>query len=267
MRTIMFALITVLLITFPTAGLAHQHTDKDKWDKLNQTSDKVLQLVKQEKLSEAKQLLQYFSEQFLAISYDQSSLSMNDLRVITTSYDQALEAVTSVRMSHEDRVMKATELRLVIDAVTAQHNPLWINTKGTILKNIDDLKETAKKKESQAFQHQFNHFLRNYRMIRPALLVSLDTTQMQRLDSQVTFLDRSRSQLSHDKLLEHLDLMETQFKKLYGEIKEDQADPSLLWVMFTMGGMIFASLSYVGYKKYKADKRKKLRVRQRAERK
>lgn len=266
MRGFFYILITICIL-LPQIVFAHNHIDMDKWNELNQTSDKVLQLVKQQKFSDAKQLLDYFSEQFLFISKEHATLSMTELRVITTSYEKAQEAVTNVQLPLEERIMKVTQLRLVIDAVSNKHHPLWLNTKNSLLTSIDHLQQLTKNGDRQAYEHRFNTFLNQYHMIRPALLISLDATQFQKIDSQVQFLDRNRAvEQNREKLSNHLQFMHTEFEKLFNQVVESEADPSLLWVMFSIGGMIFVSLSYVGWKKYQGEKRKR-QLRQRASRK
>ena len=38
--------------------------------------------------------------------------------------------------------------------------------------------------------------------------------------------------------------------------KKDEADPSLIWVIISTGGMIVLTLSYVGWRKYRGEKEK-----------
>ncbi|WP_078553294.1 sporulation protein YpjB [Bacillus alkalicellulosilyticus] len=254
-----FAILAILLVilTFPTISLADHGFDKNKWNELNELSDKVLQLIKQEKYGEAKQVLEYFSEQFLTIHYDEANVTMKDLRVVTSSFDEAFAAVTSASMTHEERILKVTEFRLAIDALSTDNRPLWKNSQKSIYQAIDGVKEAVAGESNQELQHRINHFLRLYQMIRPALMLDLEGYEFQRLESYITFLERYRHEMIGDesKQVQLLGL-EKELKYVYEGIREDSADPSLLWVMFTIGGMIIVSLSYVGWKKYRAEKKK-----------
>ncbi|MEN2454698.1 sporulation protein YpjB, partial [Bacillus sp. JR_15] len=40
-------------------------------------------------------------------------------------------------------------------------------------------------------------------------------------------------------------------------VDQDEADPSLLWVILTTGSIILLTLTYVGFRKYRAEKEKK----------
>ncbi|WP_209122613.1 sporulation protein YpjB [Alkalihalobacillus sp. BA299] len=255
MRSFLLIIISILILSMPSYSYATEH--KEYWSSLNDTSDKVLQLVKQEKYEEAKQLLDYFSKQFLSIDHQQSSLSMSDLQIITKSFERAMESVTAVSMNHVERVRLATEFRLVVDALASPHHPLWLSSEQSIMKSLNELKGTMQQKDAQAFRHKVNEFLRLYQMIRPALLVSVEGEQVQKIESLVQFMDRYGTDMIHDTSMQkQLFVMEKEFQNLYQQVKEDSADPSLIWVMLTIGGMIIMSLSYVGWKKYRAEKRR-----------
>lgn len=256
MHKMMLVFICLFFLVFSTSVHA-KNVEEKEWRHLNQTADKILQLVKEEKYSEAKQLMNYFSKQFLAVRYDDQNLSMTHLRLITTSYEKALGAVTSAGASHEERVLAVSEFRLVIDALISEHHPLWKNTETQVMNYFAKMREAISSNDANAFQHHLNGFLQRYAVIRPAIMIDLLPHQFQRIDSHVKFVERNRSTVIADKeKIKHLKIMEEDFVKLYKGFEEDQADPSLWWVIFSIGGTILLSLSYVGYKKYRGEKNK-----------
>ncbi len=56
--------------------------------------------------------------------------------------------------------------------------------------------------------------------------------------------------------LERLSLLQKDLKSVFDRVEKDDADPSLLWVILTTGGIIITALTYVGYRKYRAEKNK-----------
>ncbi|WP_238457459.1 sporulation protein YpjB [Alkalihalobacterium alkalinitrilicum] len=245
----------IFVLCMPTYSNASEH--KEYWSTLNETSDKVLQLVKQEKHEEARQLLDYFSKQFLALDHTQTSLTMSDLQIVTKSFERAMESVTAVSMTQIERVRLATEFRLVVDALASPHHPLWLSTEQTMMKAMNELKGSMEQKDVQAFRHKINEFLRSYQMVRPALIISVEGVQVQKIESLVQFLDRYGNDMIQDTSMQkQLFMLESELENLYQQVKEDSADPSLIWVMLTIGGTIIISLSYVGWKKYRAEKRR-----------
>ncbi|WP_227936210.1 sporulation protein YpjB [Alkalihalobacillus deserti] len=257
MRQVIILLIVVFLFSVPQSIHAEETTSLHTWKELNHTSDQILQLVKQENFEEAKQLLDYFSVSFLEVDFQEEGITMSSLRTVTSSFEKAVEAVTAIEMPLDQRIFTVTAFRLAIDALSSDHHPLWLHSEKSVMSAITTMKEAIEQGETQAFQHRFNEFQRHYDMIRPALFIDIEPQHLQRIDSQITFLERIRTEsLDEDKVMSHLEIMEEEWMDLYQRIKEDSADPSLWWVMFTIGGMIIMSLSYVGWKKYRAEKQK-----------
>ncbi|WP_100407230.1 sporulation protein YpjB [Bacillus solitudinis] len=258
MRYFVIVIVGVFLLCFPSNSYAdHHETMNHTWKELNHRSDQILQLVKQEKYEEAKQLLEFFSKSFMEMDFQQQGITMTALRTVTLAFEQAEAAVTSADESTNERIYKVTSFRLAVDALSSEHHPLWLHSEKSINQTFTTMKAAVQDNDRQAFAHRLNEFLRHYQVIRPALLIDIEPQQLQRIESQVTYLERlSKENNANEKVTMHLDLMVSEFADLYERVKEDSADPSLLWVMFTIGGMIVFSLSYVGYRKYKAEKGK-----------
>ncbi|MBP3950610.1 sporulation protein YpjB [Bacillus suaedae] len=261
MRKIILALFLILLI-FPLNVQADGSPSLHTWKELNQTSDQILQLVKQEKFTEAKQLMGYFSVSFLEMDFRDEGITMSALRAVTLAFEKAEESVTATEMPLEQRISQVTAFRLAVDALSSEYHPLWLHSEESIMNALNLMEESVKQKDSQAYQIRMNQFLEQYEKIRPALYIDTEPQQLQRIDSQITYLDHNRAKsLNEENLIQHIDVMKDEWTNLYKRVKEDSADPSLWWVMFTIGGMITTSLSYVGWRKYRAEK-KKVHVKQ-----
>lgn len=261
MRKIILALFLILLI-FPLNVQADGSPSLHTWKELNQTSDQILQLVKQEKFTEAKQLMGYFSVSFLEMDFRDEGITMSALRAVTLAFEKAEESVTAADMPLEQRINQVTAFRLAVDALSSEYHPLWLHSEESIMNALNLMEESVKQKDNQAYQIRMNQFLEQYEKIRPALYIDTEPQQLQRIDSQITYLDHNRAKaLNEDNLIQHIGVMKDEWTNLYKRVKEDSADPSLWWVMFTIGGMITTSLSYVGWRKYRAEK-KKVHVKQ-----
>ncbi|GAE34577.1 sporulation protein YpjB [Halalkalibacter akibai] len=258
MRHVIYVMVfAIIMLSVPQSIKADESSSLHTWKNLNHTSDQILQLVKQEDFEEAKQLLDYFSVSFLEVDFQEEGITMSALRTVTSSFEKAVEAVTATDMALDQRIFTVTGFRLAVDALSSEHHPLWLHSEQSVMNSLEAMKKAISEQEVQAFQHRFNEFLRHYEMIRPALFIDLDPQQLQRVDSQIQFLERIRNgNLDEAKVASHLVVMEEEWIHLYQRVKEDTADPSLWWVMISIGGMITMSLSYVGYRKYKAEKQK-----------
>ncbi|WP_078546111.1 sporulation protein YpjB [Litchfieldia alkalitelluris] len=248
--------LMLLIIMFPISSHADTH---DSWEKLDQLSDQALQLVKQERYEEAKRMLDYFSDEFLKTHFDDRNYSMDELRVITVTHDSAVEAINSTSISFEERVKKATQFRLVIDAIRSEHQPLWSEMEHSIMTTFNQMKETVVEGDSNTYQHQLDLFMAKYDMIQPSLKVDVSPLTVQRLDSHISFLDSYRNEsLKTSTRLQQMEQMELDLRTIFDNITEDDADPSLIWVMISTGSVIILTLSYVGWRKYKGDKQKRV---------
>ncbi|MFC4322671.1 sporulation protein YpjB [Litchfieldia salsa] len=251
--------LMILIIGFPISSHANGH---DHWGKLDQISDQALQLVKQERYEEAKGMLDYFSEEFLKVNLDNQNYSMDELRVITVTHDDALEAINSTSLTLEERVKSVTQFRLVIDAIRSEHQPLWTEMEYSIMTTFNQMKETVVEGNNQTYQNQLDQFISKYDMIHPSLKVDVSPLTVQRLDSHISFLDSYRNEgLKTSTRLQQMEQMELDLRTIFDNMSEDEADPSLIWVMISTGSVIILTLSYVAWRKYKGDKHRRIKQR------
>ncbi|MFD1738532.1 sporulation protein YpjB [Bacillus salitolerans] len=250
----MMMILAIIFAIMPSVSHAN-HTHN--WEDLDIVADQALQLVKQQKYEDASKLLSYFSDQFSKLLSHESMLSMDELRIITATYEDASLALTTISMPHEERVQSVTTFRLVVDAIESEHQPLWTEMEGSVMTTFQSMKEAVSEGNSQHFNHQLNEFLGKYQMIYPSVRLDLEAEDSQRIDSFVTFLDKYRGEfLTNDSKMDHMNVIEEELTRMFKQMKKDDADPSLIWVMISTGSAIILTLTYVGWRKYKGDKEK-----------
>jgi sporulation protein YpjB len=254
-----YLVMCALLLIAPAVALADEPptTGKEnKWEELTNTTHEALQLVRQEQYDTAKQYLGQFSEEFLKSNQEELNLSMTQLRVLTTSYDNALRALTSTSAGHEHRYNSVMQFYLVVDALRTEENPLWMDAEKQLMEPFLKMKSAAKQKNEQSFQYYLNEFFNKYEMIHPALNVDLNEYIMTRIDSRVTFLMENRTHFFSDpQYVKQLDDVEKDFRGLFDGTLKNSADPSLIWIISSIGGIITVTLVYVAWKKYRAEKK------------
>ena len=86
-------------------------------------------------------MLDYFSDQFTSITGKEQPLTMDEVRIVHTSHDEAMEAAVSSNMKYEERINKLTKFRLVIDAIATSHQPLWIEMEEKVMTAFHQAKE------------------------------------------------------------------------------------------------------------------------------
>lgn len=252
MKNKWFLLFAILFMLIPKSVNAEMQSPIEKLDDI---SDEALQMVKFHRYEDAKKLLDYFSDQFESITGYDKPLSMDQLRIINTSHGEALEAAVSPDMKHEERLNKLTKFRLVMDAIVTSNQPLWTEMEGPIMTVFHQAKEAALNGDSAHFHTNFNQFLSLYNVIYPSMKIDVSVENIQRLDTRIKFIDEYRSHvLTNPKDQQELEKLDSDLKNLFANLKDDEADPSLWWVIISTGSIIIMTLSYVGWRKYQGEK-------------
>ncbi len=224
-------------------------------DRLDNISDEALQMIKFQRYEDGKKLLDYFSEQYTDISSKEHSFTMDQQRIITVSHDEALEAAVSSKMDYEERVQRLTKFRLVVDAIATSHQPLWTEMKNQIMTVFQEAREAASSGDSAHFHSNFNAFMSLYNIIYPSMKIDVSAENIQRIDARINFIDEYRAEVVNNvKSQQELEGLEMDLKNLFENMDEDEADPSLWWVIISTGSIIILTLSYVGWRKYQGEK-------------
>ncbi|WP_260871553.1 sporulation protein YpjB [Bacillus sp. X1(2014)] len=248
-------LFAIIMMLTPTTIYAEQQSPMEKLDDI---SDEALQMVKFHRYEDAKRLLDYFSDQFTSIAGSDPPLTMDEVRIINTSHDEAMEAAVSSNMKYEERINKLVKFRLVIDAIATSHQPLWVEMEDQIMTAFHQAKDAAKKGDSGHFHTNFNSFLSLYNVIYPSMKIDVSVENVQKLDARIDFINEYRSLVVSDtKSQQELDKLDTDLVKLFSNMEEDEADPNIWWVIISTGSIIIMTLSYVGWRKYQGDKNQK----------
>jgi sporulation protein YpjB len=223
--------------------------------KIDQISDEALQMVKLHRYNDANKLLEYFSNHYLSEPDYKKMFSSDELRIITISYNDALEATASAEITHEEKMNHVTKFRLVIDAITSGTEPLWTEMEEPVMSAFQEMKTAVYNHDNVNFNYNLNSFLGLYNMIYPSLKIDISEEKIQRLDAKVSYLDHYRPIiLSEAKNKQEIEALGRDLQTIFDGMTEDEADPSLWWVMISTGSIIILTLSYVGWRKYKGNK-------------
>ncbi|MED3571878.1 sporulation protein YpjB [Cytobacillus praedii] len=244
----------MIFLLLPITGYAEETSSIDRLDQL---SDEALQMVKLHRYEDAKKLLDYFSDQFRATSGQVSVLTSDEMRIVTVSHDEAVQATANATINHNEKINRVTKFRLVMDAITSQSQPLWTEMETPIMTVFGEMKEAAYNGDKEHFQTKFNTFLSLYDVIYPSMKINVTGERIQRLDTRIDFIDRYRPQVLADEgTQQELEALQADLQLLFDEMSDDEADPSLWWVIISTGSIIILTLSYVGWRKYKGDQQK-----------
>lgn len=246
-------IIALLLLLFLPISV---HADSQV-DKLNELSDEALQMVKIHRYEDANKILEYFSKQFVVVTGNERPFSADEMRIVTLTHREAVEAADNTDISHEQKLHSATKLRLVMDALSSTYQPLWTEMENSIMNVFGEAKEAASHGDRDGFNNSFNTFLSLYDVIYPSMKLNVSPDMMQRVDTKVEYIDQYRPQVLGDEAARgEIEALEADLQMIFDDMTEDEADPSLWWVIISTGSIIILTLSYVAWKKYAADKKK-----------
>lgn len=223
-------------------------------DKVIETiADQSLQFVKVDRRQEAEELLNVFSERFLDMASQGNQYSMDEINIVTIALEDAMNAVQDTEKSNQEAVNEMTKFRLAFDAVSHDKSPLWTKMRGQILEAVKDTREAVKNQDSVVFQEELNRLLNIYNILYPSLKIDVTPEKFQQVDAHLKFIDQYRPQVFSDSS-EQKDMasLEGQLRDIFDEAEKDDTDPSLWWVIISTGSIILMTLSYVGFRKYKA---------------
>ncbi|MCM2674350.1 sporulation protein YpjB [Alkalicoccobacillus plakortidis] len=256
MRYVMMLIVCVICFIWPAYSYGQEGHTTDNGAGLSRMADLVLQLTKQGDITEADQLLESFTYTWQKQNHDEHPFFNAEAeQAIWLTYHQAHLALKSSDLEDLDRIDRVTSFRLAVDAVSNDSQPLWLYSESTLLKAAEELKEIALDPTSDQFYQQLNEINRQYQVIRPALSIQA-ASDLYLLDQQLDAILSSKEQLNADTRTAYAEQLKEDIETMYEDYDKDEADPSLWWIMFTIGGMILFSLSYVGWRKYRADQSK-----------
>lgn len=247
--------ILVVIIMFHMNG--YKGETKNDWEELNQISDVAWQLAKQNRFQEAEQLLRYFEEQFSEISVVQAPYTVDELKTIHSSKEHAYKVLLDETKSKEEKIKAMTQLRLVVDAITSEYQPLWSTMEEPIMTTFSQLKEDMENGDIDSFEEEWDRFISLYRVIYPSLTVDVSEQNIKRIETHISAIeDKMYANMTAHTQFQQLTAMEDALQDLFNRTNEDETDPSLIWVMISTGSIIFLALSYVGWRKYTGETRK-----------
>ncbi|MBD3110407.1 sporulation protein YpjB [Bacillus sp. AGMB 02131] len=248
--------ILILFVAFyvfiPYANIADASSDLQK---LDAKTDEILQMVKVQRYDLALKLLDSFSANFLDVTASENVFTNDEFRIVYSAYEELMQKMKDPDAEHNEKVNSATKLRLVVDAVHTDSQPLWTNMEEQMMGAFQDAIRAAGEHDEAMFESELDRLLEQYDLIYASLQVDFHPETVQMLDSKFYYIDQYRPQVYLNGVeQQELAVLKYEMQSLFDEMEEDEADPSLWWVIISTGSVIITTLSYVGWKKYRGSK-------------
>ncbi|MFS0656545.1 sporulation protein YpjB [Bacillus sp. 179-C3.3 HS] len=251
------AMILLLFLVCHPAVAKGEDTAGVTLQELTELSDSIFQLTRQAKYDEALQVALYVEKTFKAEDW-RGTLTNTQVRQIILGYQDMIKGLPQEDLNARDKLRYASQFRMLIDAIQSDSEPLWGSLERPIMASFPTLKKEVEDSESTTFYEAWNEFVSLYDMIYPSLTIDVPVEKLQTIKQHIEVIEQGGFlKASSGTKLERLTLLEEDLSSVFANSDQDEADPSLLWVIFTTGSIILLTLTYVGFRKYRAEKEKK----------
>ncbi|WP_027417514.1 sporulation protein YpjB [Aneurinibacillus terranovensis] len=231
------------------------------YQKMDQLSQDIYQLTKEEKYSEAKQLIDGLGIMF-AKTTPPKGLSIEALDTITETIVKAKRAFTMVKPDPSKLLWYSLQLRLTIDSLTHEEQPLWKNYYNAYKEHLNKMMLLAASHKQHEFAYAFAQNMQLYQTLKPALSVQASSQDMEKLLSIYSFFLKETRKVEYNwgdisnvlqeltALIDKIFLGKDESTLAMGVPPES---PTILIAL--IGSILLPALSYVAWKKYKAEKK------------
>lgn len=253
MRRGMIVLIAMILFFVANQNGQARSENMQYIDRL---SNDALQLAKLGRMEDVRRIIAQ-----IGVHLEQETnvqLSTDEWRILVLSYDEVNKLVNEDGVDHDLLLSEITKFRLVVDAIATDYQPLWLDMEAMVIGTVDEAIEAFRAGDEEVFRNRMDAFFHTYELLYPSLVIDVPLEKMQRVDSYIQYVKMNiETILASDRASSELATLQKEVRSLFEDTEEDEADPSLWWVIITTGGIIVSTLSYVGYRKYRGERERK----------
>lgn len=169
-RKLYLLLLTILLMVSSVPVFAsekeaasQQHLLQD----LDRLSQEALKLTEQGQFEEAKQRLDALAQRFTQINFH-NRMSIEALELASNSMVQGKQAYTETNPDKNEALWHATQIRILIDALTHPNQPIWKGYHMTYLEQVGKMLHHSERKEIEDLSNALHEHYQLYTILKPA---------------------------------------------------------------------------------------------------
>ncbi|GGH78910.1 sporulation protein YpjB [Pullulanibacillus pueri] len=248
-------IICILLLTLGLGNTVHgKEQVPQSLDSLVPLSNKIYEFINDQEYNAAKESLKQFEKKLNTLTNnEQASLDPTVIRTVTTSEEQLKIMLGVDEKNNQELHQAALELRLVIDALGSDGEPLWKSLKKPLFSAFNKVKQDAANKNDQSYQYDLNQFVDLYQTIYPALVVDISPMKLGQIDQAVTKLVEARTTTTQDvkKNKKQLQEVSKDLNRLFdSKLTTIVLTGPMLWAI-VLGSVVVITLFYVIWRKYR----------------
>lgn len=181
----------VMMICFLFAGCSQedqgvsadvvQSTETSKqMERFNQMGDEVYNKTLKGQFPEAREEIILMSQLVPQMRLNEVTTT-SGIKAISDTLVQAITVFNAVQLDTEQALFQSARIRLMADALSHPKTPLWLQFNKVIQEDINVMNQAAKQKKYEDLKQTFNQIKIHYLTIQPALQVSLQTVELNKV--------------------------------------------------------------------------------------
>lgn len=247
---------------YPAVQVRAERGDAESWAK---QAEEIYLLVKEKKWAEARKPLARLATDFSRADFSDERVTIEAIHVLSECLLDLEGNLSRIRPDQEKILTSAIRLRLAFDAFSHPNQPLWHGHFPKMMRNIERLERAVKSGSEKEVRMRVEELFTEYQLIRPAVMVSKTPQTAAKVDSVIAFI-RGQSQsgeMDREGLMNGVKRFKQMMQPLFYGSEEEvialargvgQSGPPEVFQFLWVGGMIAAVLSYVGWRKYRAER-------------
>lgn len=262
-RFLLFFLMIGLFLSWPIHNLytkLDQPIEEKQLAALDQIAHELLTYAKKGDIEGAQQRIVQLAERF-PNQHLPNPIRIESLNAVTQSILAAKQIFSSTNASEQQLLWHATQVRIAIDALTHDHQPMWRSYYPSLVTQVQNLQLSAVDRDFNQFREQFDENYRLFLAIKPGMSIQLPEAQMSSITVTYDVISKEmrKSQVDWQLVREALRELNGSFQVAFvGEEKSTFArlmmrPDSPFIILASIATALVIALSYVAWKKYEGE--------------
>ncbi|MBC8081039.1 MAG: hypothetical protein H7X86_11885 [Gorillibacterium sp.] len=246
----------------PKGATAVSSTEQAQIEILDQMVMEIHQMTMEGKVAEAREQLNRLGEAVTRTRF-QGITGIEGIRSLTDSLLSSQRVYNRVAFSTEEALAAVANLRLITDAMAHPEEPMWHRYYKIIKDDVGQLETSAAEHNREKTKAVFTDLRKRYLVIRPALTVKKSTSDIEKLDSLMVFIqaaivgsrqETAEFQASLKAIEQSIDYLFDRKEDSTAYLPLSDSDRPLLWT-FGIGLIVTTVLSFVAWRMFRFEKR------------
>ncbi|WMT42712.1 sporulation protein YpjB [Paenibacillus sp. D2_2] len=238
-------------------------TEQERADKLRQleeATELLYQDMQQGNTQRANQDMEQVIEALERLSF-KGLTSVEGIHALAESIMDVKETLAKAVDGQEEWISSSARLRLAVNSLTHPKQAMWHQYYKVLGEDLQRMNQAHNTGSGEALRQAYLSLKSHYELIRPAVVIRKDITEINRFDSWLYYVDSLTNDTKADTSVLTRTLLqgEALVKELFGKKGDEQVFLPIAgygnpwnWSLL-IGGWILLALFYTAYRKYRAN--------------